>query len=369
MNGNTVASIISVAAATIILSGCGGGGGSSSDAAPAPTVMTTPTTQQRIDAATNTVGHNAACTTITPFYWEIGDVAGVLASGTGGDNSTAAPNAATSMEIASASKWIFGAYALEQTPYAQIKGANNISYLNFTSGYDNMGTACVLATSVGVCFNAISIKGGHNSDFHSADVGKFYYSSGHLQAYATNIAGLGLYFDSDSGGTPLLATAIRSLIGQDIVLTYSNPTLAGGIVTTASNYAIFLRKILNASLQMSNYLDADKICAWTNLGDCDALRSPINQTETGATNDISNEKWHYSIAHWVEDDPSAGDGAYSSPGLFGFYPWIDKSKTYYGVVARHDINIAPADPKKAPYTTSVNCGRLIRKAWLQAATQ
>ena len=32
----------------------------------------------------------------------------------------------------------------------------------------------------------------------------------------------------------------------------------------------------------------------------------------------------------------AGDGAFSSPGLFGFYPWIDAGKTYYGVLARYD---------------------------------
>jgi len=29
-----------------------------------------------------------------------------------------------------------------------------------------------------------------------------------------------------------------------------------------------------------------------------------------------------------------GDGAFSSPGAFGFYPWIDRTKTNYGVLAR-----------------------------------
>lgn len=357
-----------------VITACGGGGGSSSGGTPTPTPTPPPApTVQRTDAATSTASHNAACTSITPFYWEIGDVNGALASGTGGDNSTTAPNSATQMEIASASKWIFGAYALERTAYATIKSTNDINgnseinYLNFTSGYDNSGAACTLATSVGACFNAVSIKGGHNSDFHSADVGKFFYNSSHLQAYATNIVGLGGYYDSDSGGTPVLADEIRRLIGQDIMLRYSNPTLAGGVTTDAADYAIFLRKILNNNLQMSQYLDADKVCAWPNMADCNALYSPVNQSAEGAINNVSNEKWHYSIAHWVEDDPSVGDGAYSSPGAFGFYPWIDSSKTYYGMVARHDANTLVAT--QPAYITSVYCGRLIRKAWLQGTAQ
>ena len=72
------------------------------------------------------------------------------------------------------------------------------------------------------------------------------------------------------------------------------------------------------------------------------------------------ESWHYSIGHWVEDDPDVGDGAFSSPGAFGFYPWIDRTKTSYGVLARSAANGAIA---------SVYCGRLIRKAWATATPQ
>ena len=68
----------------------------------------------------------------------------------------------------------------------------------------------------------------------------------------------------------------------------------------------------------------------------------------------------YAAGHWVEDDPVTGDGAFSSPGAFGFYPWIDQSKTYYGVVARMAQNGA---------WPSVQCGRLIRKAWLSGTAQ
>ena len=72
------------------------------------------------------------------------------------------------------------------------------------------------------------------------------------------------------------------------------------------------------------------------------------------------EQWHYSVGHWVEDDPTVGDGAFSSPGAFGFYPWIDAGKTWYGVLAT--LNVGGA-------IDSVRCGRLIRKAWLTGTTQ
>jgi hypothetical protein len=68
----------------------------------------------------------------------------------------------------------------------------------------------------------------------------------------------------------------------------------------------------------------------------------------------------------VENDPvwlaGGGDAAYSSPGLAGFYPWIDSSRTYYGVLARIDLSQGAGGASTA-------CGRLIRKAWLTATPQ
>ena len=67
--------------------------------------------------------------------------------------------------------------------------------------------------------------------------------------------------------------------------------------------------------------------------------------------------FHYSLGHWVEDDPTTGDGAFSSAGLFGFYPWIDASKTYYGIIARFQVRSPGAG------AASQACGAQIRKAW------
>lgn len=75
----------------------------------------------------------------------------------------------------------------------------------------------------------------------------------------------------------------------------------------------------------------------------------------------SSESWHYSIGHWVEDDPVVGDGAFSSAGSFGFYPWIDADKTTYGVLARSESAGNGID--------SVDCGRLVRRAWITAVAR
>jgi len=65
-----------------------------------------------------------------------------------------------------------------------------------------------------------------------------------------------------------------------------------------------------------------------------------------------------------------GDGAFSSAGAFGFYPWIDASKTWYGIVARKQV-MSGQDPDQSlgEGYRSTMCGRLIRKAWITTLVQ
>ena len=60
--------------ATGVIAGCGGGGGSDGTT-PAPT----PTMAQRIQAAQSAANSGTnTCSSIKPFYWEIGDATGTL---------------------------------------------------------------------------------------------------------------------------------------------------------------------------------------------------------------------------------------------------------------------------------------------------
>ena len=91
-----------------------------------------------------------------------------------------------------------------------------------------------------------------------------------------------------------------------------------------------------------------------------------HSTTCNATFSPIPEAWHYSIGHWVEDDPNShGDGAFSSPGMYGFYPWIDATKAFYGIISRENMTGSGLQQGYA----SAQCGRLIRRAWVTGVEQ
>jgi hypothetical protein len=303
---------------------------------------------QRSAAVSATARGNRACSAAKPFYWEIGDQNAPLISGTEG---AALPTASTTLPISSASEWIFAAYVLQS--HAGKLSDSEISPLTMRSGYSNLQfDRCVQRSpgsthleTVNNCFHALHLVGGSNSDFKPAQVGKFFYNGGHFQRLAATDPRLGELTGS------ALTRVIGAQLGTGVAFIYDSPQLDAGIRTTPASYAWFLRKILANQLLMHDALGGDAVC--TNPSRCPtALNTPIPQTES----------WHYSLGHWVEDDPRVGDGAFSDPGLMGFYPWIDASKTYYGVLARTS-HVAGA------HVSSMQCGRLIRKAWLTGKSQ
>ena len=326
-------------ATTTLLVACGGGGG---DSTPAPTPAPAPTglTDAQRSAAATTTAQSATnpCAAILPFYWEIGDRNARLASGSvNAAGGSTVYTSSTLMAIASASKWLYGGYVVQKR--AGVLTASDIKFLNFRSGYTSFST-CLPGQTVDSCL-AYQNNGVHSD----ATDGVFSYGGGHMQKHAS-LEGLGAL---DNAG---FATEMRSQIGTDIVLAYSQPQPAGGGISSADDYARYLRKLLAGSLRMGAALGTNPVC--TNPTTCpagQAANAPIP----------SNESWHYSIGHWVEDDPVVGDGAFSSPGAFGFYPWVDASKSWYGVLARRDSAGGGVD--------SVDCGRLIRKAWVTGVAQ
>ncbi|TMH10093.1 MAG: beta-lactamase family protein [Betaproteobacteria bacterium] len=328
-------SFVAAASIGVLLTACGGGGASGDGGTPALTDA------QRAAAATITAQSSSnACGPIRPFYWEIGDRSAALATGSvNGASGTAVYTAATPMSIASASKWLYSSYVVQKQNAAL--SDSDIKFLTFRSGYTNF-TSCLPGQTVDSCVNYLD--NGVHSD---ATDGRFDYGGGHMQKHAS-VIGLGA-LDSAS-----LAVELRSQLGSDVGLAYSQPQPAGGVVSTAADYARFLRKLLGADLKMATMLGSHAVCT-------NPLTCPAGQAV--GTPVPSAESWHYSIGHWVEDDPVVGDGAFSSAGAFGFYPWIDASRSYYGVVARHDLSGSGAG------FASVFCGRQIRKAWMTGVSQ
>ena len=337
--------LLTVLAATVMLSavtlvGCGGGGGATADA-PAPPPPTGPTQQERVTAATQTASTNAACNSSAlpeGFYWEIGDSNGALASGSVSGTNT--PTATQVIAIASSSKWIYSTYVLQKLGNVR---SSDLPFLHFTSGYvfppSNAAgeVLCSLGQTVAECAAPVT-------QIQSA-VGAFYYSAGHFQYHAANVMGLG------SMGALALTSEITSQVGAfDFI--YLQTNLAGGLNASANGYAGFLRRMLRGEFTMSAQLGSNKVCA---SAACTAgkVLSPAP----------SDEAWNYSLGHWVEDDPTVGDHAFSSAGALGFYPWIDATKTWYGVLARK-----ASTPTGGEGVVSLRCGRLIRQAWVTGKT-
>ncbi|WP_395702121.1 hypothetical protein [Aquabacterium sp.] len=297
----------------------------------------------RIAAATATAASSTnACAAIQPFYWEIGNQQQRQASGSiaAAGNATRY-DASSVMDIASASKWLYGAYVAERRGGALTN--EDIQFLNFRSGYTNFGPlGCDSADTVASC-----VARGNNGVQSPQNIDRFFYGGGHMQKHASLPApGMNL---GDLNNTTL-AAEMRRVLGPEIGISYVQPQLAGGVRTTANDYAVFLRKLLNNQLKLAALLGSNPVC--TNPSTCPSAVS------TPTPPDLS---WHYSIGHWVEDDPVTGDGAFSSAGAFGFYPWIDAGKSWYGIVARVSLFGAGAD--------SALCGAAIRKAWFTGTVQ
>ncbi|MCD0417907.1 hypothetical protein LOC51_11860 [Rubrivivax sp. JA1024] len=321
-----------------VLAGCGGGGGGGE-------TSSTPTLAQRTAAAQAVADGAEDCRQIRPFYWEIGDAAGARASGSVSSGALSV-TADTRLAVASASKWLYGAYFVQRQQ--GLLSAEDVDFLTFRSGYTNF-SFCGPDTTVGSCLERGGRRGGSNGDYVEENDGFFVYSGAHMQVHAARNGLADL--DADA-----LAAEVRRVLGSEIVLGYSGPQPAGGVETTAADYARFLRRILDGTLSHGRAaLGTHPVCV-----------DPASCAQAKFTPSPAGEQWHYSIGHWVEDDPTVGDGAFSSPGAFGFYPWIDASKTWYGVISR--LALLDRDPDTTVAVDSVQCGRRIRAAWLNPST-
>ncbi len=316
------------------LSACGGGGGD--DPAPVPSEPTLAARSAAAKATAESTGN--ACTALRPFYWEIGDATATQASGSVDAAGSATHWSADSvMPIASASKWLYGTWV------AQVRGgvltADDVRFLTFRSGYVTFD-ACARNATVQSCAEA-----GDNDLYTPTADGRFFYNGSHMQQHAATRMGLGA-LDNAS-----LAAEMRRVLDPGMMLTYSQPQLAGGVATSAAQYARVLRSIVAGRLVMHDLLGSNATC--TNPATCStAIFTPLSA-------DLS---FSYSIGHWLENDPKSGDGAFSSAGAFGFYPWIDASKRWYGVLARADVAAGAGE-------ASAMCGGLIRRAWVSGVAR
>jgi len=337
-----------------------------------PSVSSSATLDTRA-AAASAAADGAACSGLS-FYWEIGNAEGEFRGGQRTALFGKPVSRQTQGLIASAGKWIYATYAIEKSGGAP-DPIFDIPMLNFTSGYDKQ-RLCFNLDTVGSCGSLA------RAPFSPANEGRFSYGSAHMQHHGaadelrylgisqirsaalgpTIAAGLGIQSDT------LVTSPERKLFQTklSVGLKYSGPELAADAAIDAGTYASLLQKILSGALRMSEHLGSNQVCAsdrmdsdghyfcssdggnTKNVGYVPPLPPELDQ-ETPA----NGPPWHYSLGHWVEKD-----GTFSGVGGFGFYPWIDKNKRWYGIIARFATSNVMA------YQQSLVCGRAIRNAWL-----
>ena len=303
---------------------------------------------QQIAAAEATAA-GASCKAASSFYWEVGDKSGVGASGVQG---LLAKKGSTAVSIDSGSKLLFAAYVVQYRRGAENLSPAEIAYLRMQQGYTK--NQCVGGGDVLGCFKEFS-----NNVQSSTNVGKFYYSGGQLQA----LAAIGLDQVLSNATDAALADTVSSTLGLPAnTLSFSTPTVAGGAIIAPSAYGAWLRQILSGSLSISRALGLDAICTSTASN---AAGVPACPAAAYAPPIPGGQVWQYSFGHWVEKDPdsAAGDGAFSSPGESGFYPWIDSTRSYYGIVSRSGT------VSRTAYESAVLCGQAIRKAFISGVGQ
>ena len=305
---------------------------------------------------------------MTSFYWEIGD--GNPDDTRSGSVGPGAPVNSDSMNIASASKWLYAAYVAEK--FGGVLSAYDIRFLTMSSGYVGMGPdQCNPTTSTGPETVNQCLAHGTNSDYTPGLDGYWIYNSGHFENHAVHagIGSSGNVIDLGSDNETALATEMTTTLHH--VFLFSQPLLAGGVVTTPARYAAFLQDILQDHLQMHDLLGTSARCTNDTDLSCSTTIAPPLSNGNPIPHDVY---WDYSIGHWVESDPdhpaqANADGSYSSAGSRGFYPWIDSTQTWYGLVARDANRTNPDGSSVDEGWNSFLCGARVQLAWMTATHQ
>jgi CubicO group peptidase (beta-lactamase class C family) len=199
--------------------------------------------------------------------------------------------------------------------------------LSFTSGL-NPENACTYLPEVPLaeCVQAIS-----QQDLLAPPGTRFDYGSTHLHV-AAQMAEVAV-------GRPwndIFQQQIRGPLGLPAEFAYYsrprqgedtqpiNPLLAGGMRASMNEYERVLRFVFDKGSWQGTQLLSPGIFDLQTV-------APYPQVTIGTTPGFSNAR--YGLTAWLEcSTPETGCPTISSPGAFGFTPWIDRANGYYAIV-------------------------------------
>jgi serine-type D-Ala-D-Ala carboxypeptidase/endopeptidase len=201
--------------------------------------------------------------------------------------------------------------------------------LSFTSGLapENQCTYDSTVT-LDQCVTTISQTG-----LIAAPGTEFDYGSVHL-----DVAGRMAEVVTGKSWNELFSTEIRDPLGLPADIVYyanplkmtntNNPLLAGGLVVSMNEYERFLHFVYDKGVYQGTALLAPQIFDTQ-------IVEPYPDVVIGKS---PAPTLRYGLTAWLEcSTPSTGCHQISSPGAFGFTPWIDRDAGYYAILGMQDM--------------------------------
>ena len=257
-----------------------------------------------------------------------------------------------SVEIASASKWLSGAVVMSlvdsgdlslDDPLARyfpdltgLKRTINIRQLfALTSGITgSAGSTCIneVSATLSACADEILSR----SLSHVPGQGFLYGgASMHVAARAAEIA-------TGRAWADLFEERIAEPLGmtQTAYLSETNPWVAGGLASSAPDYTAFLQMVANKGMYKGKRVLSEASVAamledqsGVESGDVPVLFTPFSRY-AGGDPDVPTAEVGYGVGVWREQLNASGALRHaSSPGAYGFSPWVDVEREVGGALA------------------------------------
>ena len=299
----------------------------------------------------------------------IGDSEGVTYTFERGDIT-----ANTEIQIASASKMFFGwviwsliesgELSLSSQPQDEISEWPNddttcrsdiilTQLLGFTSGFNNSPSQpeCIASASYSLADCVLEIF----ADGIDTQPGtEFHYGPEHMQ-----IAALMAVRATGASINDLVDERIKTPFGLSASTYYpnlENTRYSGSMRSTAADYGLVLQAVLSGDFIANRDTYLTDLTADTIFGS-----RPSTVGNAGLD-------WHYGFGFWKECDLPAytrecdDNPIISSPGAFGFTPWIDFTNGYWGIVAIENFGFSGFNPTEVSVALEQEIQSLIEEA-------
>ncbi|MFK8052160.1 MAG: serine hydrolase domain-containing protein [Woeseiaceae bacterium] len=165
----------------------------------------------------------------------------------------------------------------------------------------------------------------------------FHYGPVHMQVAAA----MAEVATGQSWGEIVAQTLAAPLGANSLVFDGNNPRASGGATANAIDYALFLEAQLTGALLPLTF---------TELATERTTLLTLSSRPAAVT--ANNVDWHYGLGVWRECPELVWDASctvrtlVSSPGAFGWYPWIDADEGYYAVLAMEEPITLTSSPSE-----------------------